>query len=160
MATTAGTFEHTRSGAHVGQYKPTAGMRFFVPVGRLLFGLIFLMSSFSHFSASTIEYARSAGVPMPGILVPASGVLAFLGAASIVLGLRARVGAVMLLIFLIPVTFMMHDFWNISDPGMRAMQMSHFMKNLALIGTCCLFYYFGSGPVSLDRKGKYHPSKW
>ena len=55
MATTAGTFEHTRSGAHVGQYKPTAGMRFFVPVGRLLFCLIFLMSYLSHFSASTIE---------------------------------------------------------------------------------------------------------
>jgi hypothetical protein len=58
--------------------------------GRILFSAIFILSGFFHFSPQEVAYAANAGVPMPGFLVPASGVLAMVGGLSILLGYRAK----------------------------------------------------------------------
>jgi len=84
--------------------------------GRACFSAIFLMAVPNHFSQQAVAYAAQNGVPMPGVLVPASGVLAGLGAASVLLGYKARLGGWLLVAFLVPVTFMMHNFWAVSDP--------------------------------------------
>src|SRR5512140_2991335 len=84
--------------------------RFLVPVGRVLFAAIFLMSSANHFSARSAEYAAAQGVPLASVAVPVSGVLALLGGLSILLGYKARIGAWLLVLFLVPVTVMMHRF--------------------------------------------------
>jgi putative oxidoreductase len=81
-----------------------------------------------------------------------SGVIATLGAISIILGFKARWGAWLIVLFLIPVTLMMHDFWTVTDPQMRGMQMAMFMKNISMLGGALLITYFGSGPLSVDRK--------
>ncbi len=125
---------------------------YLAPLGRTFFSLIFILSGFSHFSQSTIDYAAAQGVPMPGLLVPAAGILAILGGISVLLGYKTQIGALMLLLFLVPVTLMMHNFWAITDPMMRQMQMAHFMKNLAMIGGALLIFYFGAGPYSLDSR--------
>ena len=82
--------------------------------------------------------------------MPLAGLSALVGGVSILLGYRARFGAFLLLVFLIPVTLIMHRFWGISDPQMAMMQRVNFLKNLSLMGTSLLIIYFGSGPVSLD----------
>jgi putative oxidoreductase len=120
-------------------------------LGRLLFVLIFLMSGFTHFSKQTIGFAASQGVPLASIVVPASGLLAFVGGLSILLGYRAKLGAWLLVIFLIGVT-PMHKFWGISDPMMQQMQMVMFMKNLTMLGGALLITQLGSGPWSLDTR--------
>lgn len=120
--------------------------------GRLLFALIFIMASPNHFSAHTIAYAASAGVPLANILVPVSGVIAFLGGLSILLGYRAKIGAWMIALFLIAITPAMHQFWAIADPMMRQMQMVMFMKNLAMLGAALLITQQGPGPWSLDNR--------
>lgn len=122
-----------------------------VPTGRFLFSLIFIMSGINHFSSGSVSYAANAGVPMADILVPVSGLIALIGGVSVLIGLHARVGAMLLLLFLIPVTLMMHDFWTISDPEMAQMQMTQFMKNLGLIGGAILVSFYGAGPVSFDH---------
>jgi putative oxidoreductase len=126
--------------------------RYLVPAGRVLFSLIFLMASLGHFSAQSIGYAASQGVPWPGLLVPISGVLALTGGLSIALGYRAKLGAWLIVLFLVPVTLMMHRFWAISDPMMAMMQQVMFMKNLAILGGALLVTHFGAGPVSLDAR--------
>jgi putative oxidoreductase len=126
-------------------------MKIVVPLGRLLFTMIFLPTIVTHFSSSTIQYAASAGVPIPQILVPLSGVIAFLGGMSILLGYKARTGACLLIVFLIPVTLFMHHFWTFQDPTMHQMQKVNFMKNLSMIGAALLISYFGSGPYSIER---------
>jgi putative oxidoreductase len=68
-----------------------------------------------------------------------------------VLGYRARIGA-WLLIFLVPVTLMMQNFWAVKDPTMAQMQMVMFMKNLSMLGGALLISQFGSGPCSLDAR--------
>lgn len=123
------------------------------PIGRFLFSLIFVLSGFKHFSAELVGYAANSGVPMANVLVPLSGLMAIVGGLSVLLGFHARIGALLLVLFLVPVTFMMHNFWAVTDPQMAGMQMAHFMKNLALIGGAVYIYCMGSGPFSLD-KGK------
>jgi len=118
-------------------------------IGRLLFVLIFLMSGFTHFAKQTIGFAASQGIPLASGLVPLSGLIAFFGALSILLGYRARLGAWLIAIFLIGVA-PMHKFWGITDPMMQQMQMVMFMKNLAMLGSALLITQFGSGPWSLD----------
>lgn len=119
-------------------------------LGRLLFALIFLMSGFTHFSKQTIGFAASQGVPLASIVVPAAGLLAFFGGLSILLGYRAKLGAWLIVIFLMGVT-PMHKFWGIADPMMQQMQMVMFMKNVTMLGGALLITQFGSGPWSLWR---------
>ena len=130
-------------------------MKYIPLIGRTLFSLIFLSSGImGHLmmASQTAAYASSAGVPMANVLVPVSGIIAILGALSIILGYKAKLGGWLIIIFLIPITFMVHNFWTVTDPMMKQMQMSMFMKNIALIGGALLITYFGSGPVSMDNK--------
>ena len=120
-------------------------------LGRLLFVLIFLMSGFTHFSKQTIGFAASQGVPLAWFVVPTAGLLAFFGGLSILLGYRAKLGAWLIVIFLIGVT-PMHRFWGIADPMMQQMQMVMFMKNLTMLGGALLITQLSSGPWSLDNR--------
>ena len=72
------------------------------------------------------------------------------GGLSILLGYRAKVGAWLIALFLIPVTLMMHNFWAVHDPMMAQLQMVMFMKNVAVLGGALLISQFGAGPLSLD----------
>lgn len=119
-------------------------------LGRLLYSLIFIAAGFGHFSSQTIGYAASQGVPFASIAVPLSGLMAMVGGLSILLGYKTKYGALVLIAFLLPVTFMMHAFWGVSDPMQQQMQMAMFMKNLALIGGAILLFVQGPGTASLD----------
>jgi putative oxidoreductase len=125
-----------------------------VLLGRLFFGLIFLMAGTNHFSSQTIAYAASEGVPLASIMVPFSGALAIVGGLSILLGYRARMGAWLIALFLVGVTPMMHKFWVVPDPMMHQLQMIMFMKNMAMLGGALLITQFGAGPWSLDSRRK------
>lgn len=123
-----------------------------VLLGRLCFALIFLMAGPNHFASQTIAYAASQGVPLASIAVPFSGVLALLGGLSILLGYHVRIGAWFIVLFLVGVTPMMHNFWTVTDPMMRQIQMIMFMKNVSMLGAALLLSQFGAGPWSLDNR--------
>jgi len=127
-------------------------MRIVLLLGRILFSLIFVLSSINHFRGETVAYVARAGLPLANVLVPLSGILALLGGLMVMLGFRAKLGAWMLVVFLVPVTLIMHAFWSVSDPMMRLFQQVQFMKNLALLGGAFIIAYFGSGPLSLDAR--------
>jgi putative oxidoreductase len=125
-------------------------MRAIVPVGRVMFALIFVASIIGHFSGAEIAEASAHGVPVAHLLVPLAGIIALAGGVSVILGYRARFGALLLLVFLVPVTLVMHKFWGLPDPQMAMMQKISFMKNVSLCGACLMIMHFGSGPYSLD----------
>ena len=52
--------------------------------------------------------------------------------------------------FLVPVTFMMHNFWAVADPARAQIEKAMFMRNVAMLGAALLISYFGAGPLSLD----------
>jgi len=126
-------------------------MKYAVLLGRVLYASIFIMAAPNHFSKGTIAFAAGQGVPLAAIAVPLSGVLALLGGLSILLGYRARIGAWLLVLFLVPVTIMMHNFWAVSDPMMAMTQQIMFMKNLSMLGAALMIAHFGSGPLSIDK---------
>ncbi len=121
-------------------------------LGRLLFGLIFLMASLNHFKSQTIAYAAAQGVPVASIAVPLSGVLALLGGLSILLGYKAKIGGWLIALFLVCVTPMMHKFWGVTDPMMQQIQMIMFLKNVSMLGGALLVTQFGAGPWSVDNR--------
>jgi putative oxidoreductase len=129
-------------------------MGYSVLIGRILFASIFILAARGHFSSQTIAFAAAHGVPLASIVVPFSGLIAIIGGLSIALGYKARFGAVLLVLFLIPVTFMMHNFWAATDPIVAQNQMAHFMKNVSLVGSALFIFYFGSGPMSLDATNR------
>ena len=123
-----------------------------VVLGRFLFALIFLMAGANHFNKQTIGYAASQGVPLAAIAVPLSGALAITGGLSILLGYRAKLGAWLIVLFLVPVSLMMHKFWTVTDPMMAQIQMILFMKNVSMLGGALLISQLGGGPFSLDAR--------
>lgn len=131
-------------------------MKYVLFLGRIFFSIIFLMTIFNHFSADTIAYAAAQGVPLPHIAVPFSGVLAIIGGLSIVFGYHAKIGALFIILFLVPVTLMMHNFWAITDPMGHMIQKVMFLKNTSMLGGAMVIAYFGSGPLSVDNYYKLH----
>jgi putative oxidoreductase len=55
-------------------------------------------------------------------------------------------------LFLVPVTLMMHRFWATTDPMMASIQQVMFMKNLSMLGGALLLTHFGAGPLSFDAR--------
>ena len=125
-------------------------MKYVLVAARILFSVVFLISASGHFDPNTIAFAASKGVPFASIFVPLSGIIEAAGALSIMIGYKARYGALLIIIFLIPVTLLLHDFWNVADPMARNMDMSSFLKNISMLGGALFITYFGSGPASVD----------
>ncbi len=129
-------------------------MRALAPIGRLLFSAIFISSGLNHliqFEALT-GYARSAGVPAPGLGVLLSGLMLLVGGLCVLLGAFARLGAALIAVFLLLAALLVHDFWTFADAQAAQIQWVHFMKNISLAGGALLITYFGPGPFSLRRR--------
>jgi len=124
-------------------------MKYLIVGGRWLYSVIFIMAGFGHFKAQTIGYAASQGVPLASLAVPLSGLMAILGGLSIATGYKSKWGAWLIVLFLVPVTVMMHRFWGLTDPQAAMMQQIMFMKNVSMLGAALVFTQVGSGPASL-----------
>ena len=127
-------------------------MKYLPLIGRICFSAMFIVAAPGHFTARYAGIAAQAGVPAASLLVPLSGVLALAGGLSVALGYKAKLGALLLVVFLIPVTVTMHGFWAVADPMMGQLQFAMFMKNLSMLGGALLIMYFGAGPLSLDSR--------
>ena len=108
--------------------------------GRLILGLFFIMSGFNHFKMreALTGYAKSKGFPFAGFGVPFSGLMIIFGGLSFILGIYPKIGILLVSLFLLVVTFSMHNFWALSGDD-RMMQMTQFMKNMALLGVALMF---------------------
>jgi putative oxidoreductase len=125
-------------------------LSYLVLVGRQLFAMIFMLSAAGHFTPPTIALAAEHGVPMATVLVPISGVIALLGGLSVLFGYRARLGGCLLVVFLVPVTLFMHNFWAAPDAATFRLQLLQFARNLVLLGCACQLARVGAGSLSLD----------
>lgn len=121
-------------------------------IGRICFGLVFVMYGATHFSADTIQYAASQGVPYAIITVPVAGVIAIAGALLVMSGIGTRFGALLLILFLVPVTLIMHAFWTYTDPHMAMLQRVMFFKNLSILGATIIIALNGAGQRRLGIK--------
>jgi putative oxidoreductase len=121
-------------------------------LGRVLFSILFVIAAPRHFTGEAAAHAADLGVPFARLAVPVSGVLALVGGLSVLVGYHTRLGACLLVAFLVPVTLMMHAFWRLDDAAAIHTQQAMFVKNVALIGAALLLAYVGGGPLSLDAR--------
>jgi putative oxidoreductase len=127
-------------------------MKFLFPLGRVLFAWNFVLAFPYHFTHGAVQVAAQQGVPLAGVLVPLSGVLALAGGLSVALGYKTRWGAWALVAFLVPVTLWMHAFWRLSDPHTAFVEQVLFLKNISTLGGALLISQFGAGPISVDQR--------
>ena len=110
-------------------------------IGRIIFAAFWLMSASNHFTklSHMSGYAKAKGVPVPKLAVAGTGVLLLLGGASVLLGVCPAVGIILLIVFLLGVSFQIHSFWKVDDAQMKQIDMINFTKNMALIGALLMF---------------------
>ncbi len=121
-------------------------------IGRIIFGCYFIYNGINHLSHVPMMagYAKSKGVPAPSLAVFVSGLFILLGGLSVLLGIYPVAGIILITLFLIPVSFFMHRFWDVQDPMARMGEHVNFLKNMALIGALLMFFLISRPwPVSL-----------
>jgi putative oxidoreductase len=126
-------------------------LHFAALLGRALLCAIFLLSGVGKLIAwdQTAQMMENQGmVAVPFLL---AGAIAFElgGGLLLLLGLWARLGAFVLLVFLVPTTLVFHSFWTYEGEQYRE-QMVHFMKNLAIMGGLLTVFAEGAGGWRID----------
>ena len=127
----------------------------FTVAGRVMLATIFLMSAVGNKIPNfndVAAYIASEGVPMPQVMLFGGIVFLIAGSLSVIAGCKAKIGAGLLLVFLVLATYFFHDFWSFEDAAEKQQQMIQFMKNLALMGAMVHLIANGPGPMSLDAK--------
>ncbi|MBD2039464.1 DoxX family protein [Microcoleus sp. FACHB-672] len=128
-------------------------MQKYVPLlARIFLSLIFIKAGIDKLldPGSTIQQMASKGIPLPGVLIVPTIILLIAGGLSVLLGFKARYGALGLIGFLIPTTLIFHT--NFAEP----MQQGQFLKNLGLMGGLLMVVAFGSGALSVDDRTGSH----
>lgn len=87
----------------------------------------------------TAGYMASKGMPLVPLFLVGAIVIGVVRGLSVLLGLKARIGATALLIFIIPASLIFHSFWAYEGMEQQT-QMVMFMKNL--YGRSSIGYWF------------------
>lgn len=119
-------------------------MTYLFLVARILYGGIFLMKGYQHFTKRPMytQSAASKKVPAPAVAVLGTGILLILGGLSVLLGVFPQIGLWLIVAYLLGTTPMMHNFWAVSDPDRKPIEMAQFMKNVALLGATLMMIVF------------------
>ena len=117
-------------------------MELLMLVGRVMFGVLFLAAALGHLTQTNAmsDFVESRGVPNAHLATQASGVAILLGGISVMLGVYADVGALVLFVFLIGTAVLVHRFWNEPEGEQRTMVQTQFMKDLALAGAALVMF--------------------
>jgi putative oxidoreductase len=123
-------------------------------IGRILAGGYFIYAGIHHYLdlAMLTGYSKMKGVPLADIAVPATGLLLLIAGFSFLLGYKPVLGIAAAVLFLIPVTIMMHAFWAEAGDA-RIRDLGNFTKNLALLGSALMFLMIPRPwPIGLEKK--------
>ncbi len=112
-------------------------------MGKILFGGYFLRSGYNHIKnlGMFTGYAGSKGVPIPKVAVFVTGLMLLFGGLALIFGPYTQLAILVLIVFLVPTTIMMHQYWKITDPMQRMGENVNFYKNVALIGSLLMLFY-------------------
>jgi uncharacterized membrane protein YphA (DoxX/SURF4 family) len=111
--------------------------------GRFLLALVFIAAGLGKISTplAFIQLMTGAGIPAAVILIYPAAAIEVLGGFALLIGLRARFAALVLLIYLIPVTILFH---------VRAHAQVMTLKNLSIMGGLLIVATQGGGGLSFD----------
>jgi putative oxidoreductase len=121
--------------------------------GRILIAVIFLISGFFKVGgyAQIVGYAAAMHLPAPGVAIAAAAAVELACGLAILAGFKTRVAAWLLFLYLIPVSFIFHNFWAVQGQEQQ-MQMVNFLKNVAIMGGLLVLSVNGAGAYSADGR--------
>jgi putative oxidoreductase len=125
-----------------------------VLAGRILLGLLFLVSGFGKIAGfdGTVGYIAAAHLPLPAFVAVLTIVVEVGGGLALVTGLWTRQAALVLAGFTLLTAFVFHAFWSAPDAA-KTMQQIQFLKNLSIAGGLFVLAAFGPGRFSLAPRG-------
>jgi uncharacterized membrane protein YphA (DoxX/SURF4 family) len=146
-------------------------MSMFVTIGRILFALLFIVSgglqlfdiasTAQEISAKVIipsmlqpyatQIENAVAMSMPQLLAVGTGTLEVVCGLMIAFNLGVRFFSFLLILFVIAVTFYLHDFWNQAGQEARD-NVAHALKNVALLGALLMLFGYGSGRTPIDNE--------
>jgi putative oxidoreductase len=99
-------------------------------IARLLLCLVFVHAVIGKLTgfAGVAQMMTTKGLPFAPLLLGAAMALMAVGSVLVISGIRARQGAILLLLFLVPTTLLFHN--EVADPQQRI----QLFKNLSIIG--------------------------
>jgi putative oxidoreductase len=119
--------------------------------GRILLSAVFIMGGIGKITGFSFEESMVATkhLPMPAVALGIALIIELVGGLAILTGLFARFTAWIVFLYMIPTTFVFHNFWAVQGAD-RIDTMIHFEKNLAIMGGLLLLAAFGPGAYSID----------
>ncbi len=120
-------------------------------VGRILLGSIFFFCALAKLAtfSNTAELMHTEGIVYADFYLCMAIILEMLGSLALFTGICSRTAAIVLFFYLVPVTFMFHDFWSLPLDE-NHLQLSCFLKNLAIMGGLLTAAASGPGPFCLN----------
>ena len=111
-------------------------------IGRVLFALLFINSGIAHLTKleAMTGYAKYKKVPAAKLGVIVSGLMILIGGLYVALGIYADLGALLIALFLIPTSFLMHAFWKETDATAKQSETIGFFKNLSMAGAALIIF--------------------
>lgn len=125
----------------------TNSIKYINRIGRILFSLIFIASGLSKIGDwdKTISYMESHNMIFTPFFLIMAIILQVTGRLSIITSYKSEIGTILLLIFILPATFIFHNFWTLpieTDLQIVTQQaeMVSFLKNITIIGALLLIF--------------------
>jgi putative oxidoreductase len=130
-------------------------------IGRLALAWFFLSDAYMRALQwnSTIAWMAAKHLPAPAILLFVSLAAMILGGLSLMLGFRAKAGALVLFAFTVVTTILLHNYWVIQDAAERMADYEIFIRNIAIAGGLLLVLGVGPGRFAADnakQRGREH----
>ena len=122
-------------------------------IGRILLSGVFIGSGLSKVIAFSMMtgYVAAKGLPMPAVALGIAAAVEIVGGLAVLVGFKTKIASWILFLYLIPTTFVFHNFWALQ--GMEKMDnQAHFMKNLAIMGGLLILAASGAGGYSVDAR--------
>jgi putative oxidoreductase len=109
-------------------------------IGRLLLSVIFSTSAISKSFgwAGNVAYMSANHLPLIPPLLAAALLIEALGSLCLITGFASRLAATVMFLYMVPVTFLLHDFMG-----------TQFQKNLGIMGGLLMVASFGPGRFAL-----------
>lgn len=121
-------------------------------LARIFLAALFLRAGWGKINAysQTVGAIGGQGVPFAPIAAPLAIFAEFGGGLALLVGYRARLAAVGLVVYVALVSYYFHDFWRLSG-GAAQLQATQFLKNLSIISGLIFLAGTGPGRISIDR---------
>ncbi|MEM9917851.1 MAG: DoxX family protein [Bacteroidota bacterium] len=122
-------------------------------IARILIAFIFLYEAYDSiaFFQATKKKMISYGLTWnQDLLLMGAIFLLLMGGTLVLIGYRSGFGAILLMLYWVPVTFIVHSWWN-DPPEQQRLEAIMFMKNIAILGGLLMIFVNGSGRYSIRR---------